>query len=71
MYKADKEAFIFSINYGQIYRVIDDQKAIYCCSDVGPSFGGNTLGLYGNPLNKEHAGYCFTKSEGIALKYGI
>jgi hypothetical protein len=57
-FKADDEAFIYSIDRQQIYRVIDAQKALYCDSDWGPSFGGYALGLLGNKLNSDNAGMC-------------
>jgi hypothetical protein len=57
-FKADDKAFIYSIDRQQIYRVIDAQKALYCDSNWGPSFGCAALGLLGNQLNEENAGYC-------------
>jgi hypothetical protein len=57
-WKKDEKAFIFSMDRKQIYRVINAEKAIFCGSDRGPKFGGNALGLGGDPLNKEDAGYC-------------
>ena len=55
----------------QIYRVKDAQKAIYCYSNWGPSFGGNALAVDGNPLNKENAGCCFTNGFNNGAIYGI
>ena len=55
----------------QIYRVKDAQKAIYCRSHWGPSFGDASLGLYGDPLNKENAGCCYTNGYGDGAGYGI
>jgi hypothetical protein len=70
-YKVDDKAFIYSIDRQQIYRVIQTQKAIYCDSTWGPSFGGCALGLGGGPLNKENEGYCYTNGFGDAPIYGI
>jgi hypothetical protein len=56
--KADEKAFIYSIDRQQIYRVIDTQKALYCCSGHGPCFGGYALGLAEDPLNDENGGRC-------------
>jgi hypothetical protein len=56
--KADEKAFIYSIDRQQIYRVIDAQKALYCYSGWGPSFGGNAIVLYCDPLNGENGGSC-------------
>jgi hypothetical protein len=50
-FKADEKAFIYSIDRQQIYRVIHAQKALWCYSSWGPSFGGNALGLWRDPLN--------------------
>jgi hypothetical protein len=55
----------------QIYRVKDAQNAIYCYSGNGPCFGGNALGLLGDPLNKEDAGYCWTNGYSNGAHYGI
>jgi hypothetical protein len=70
-WKYDKKAFIFSMDRKQIYRVKDAQKAIYCYSNWGPSFGGNALAVDGNPLNKENAGCCFTNGFNNGAIYGI
>jgi hypothetical protein len=70
-FKADKKAFIYSIDRQQIYRVIDSQKALYCHSGYGPCFGFAALGLLGNPLNKENGGYCLTNGYDDAPIYGI
>ena len=70
-YKEDEEAFIFSMDRKQIYRVKDAKGAIYCNSSCGPSFGGYSLRLYRDPLNKEDAGYCFTNSKDSGAFYGI
>jgi hypothetical protein len=55
----------------QIYRVIDAQKATYCNSSWGPNFGGQALGLYGVPLNKEDTGGCYTNGYSEGAFYGI
>ena len=70
-WKNDEKAFIFSMDRKQIYRVKDAQKAIYCSSFLGPSFGGNALGLGGDPLNKEDGGYCETNGNSSGARYGI
>ena len=70
-FKADEKAFIYSIDRQQIYRVIDTDKAIYCSSSCGPSFGYGALGLGGDPLNRENGGYCFTNEYDDAAIYGI
>ena len=45
--------------------------AVYCIPSWGPSFGGYALGLYGDPLNKEGAGYCYTNGHSNGANYGI
>ena len=55
----------------KIYRVKDALYAVFCRSNYGPSFGGEALGLYGNPLNKEDAGFCHTNGSKNGLIYGI
>jgi hypothetical protein len=70
-YKKDEKAFIFSMDRKQIYRVVQAQKAIYCRSNCGPSFGGPALGVAEDPLNKEDAGYCFTNGYCEGAHYGI
>jgi hypothetical protein len=70
-WKKDEKAFIFSVDRKQIYRVKDAQKAIYCDSKRGPSFGADALEVYGDPLNKEDAGYCYTNGHGNGAIYGI
>jgi hypothetical protein len=55
----------------QIYRVVKAQKAIYCDSDCGPSFGGLALAVVTDPLNKEDAGCCSTNGYGEGAYYGI
>ena len=70
-YKKDEKAFIFSIDRKQIYRVLKAQYAIFCHSNWGSSFGGDALGLYGDPLNKEDAGRCYTNGYGDGASYGI
>jgi hypothetical protein len=70
-WKADKKAFIYSIDRQQIYRVIHAQKALYCRSDLGPSFGWCALGLGGDPLNGETGGRCYTNGYDDAPIYGI
>jgi hypothetical protein len=57
-FKADEKAFIYSIDRQQIYRVVDAQKALYCSSGWGPSFGGWALGLPNDPLSGENYGGC-------------
>ena len=61
--KKDDTALIFSLDKRQIYRPLNSQKAIYCASNWGPCFGGYALGLQGNLLNNEDAGYCFTNGQ--------
>ncbi|MCQ2821662.1 MAG: TLD domain-containing protein [archaeon] len=39
-YKDDKNAFVFSLNKRKIYGIKNDEKAIYCKDDFGPTFGG-------------------------------
>ena len=70
-WKKDEKAFIFSIDRKQIYRVKDAQKAIFCYSNYGPSFGGGALGVAGDPLNKEDVGYCYTNGYLNGSIYGI
>ena len=70
-WKADEKAFIYSIDRQQIYRVIDSQKALYCSSGFGPSFGWAALGLAGDPLNEENGGWCYTNGYEDAPIYGI
>ena len=70
-WKIDEKAFIFSIDRKQIYRVVNAQNALWCHSNWGPNFGGCALGLYGDPLNKEDAGYCYTNGHGGGANYGI
>ena len=67
----DERAFIYSIDKNQIYSVFDAQKAIYCYSDWGPSFGGCALGVRGDLLNKEDAGDCYTKGCSEGARYGL
>jgi hypothetical protein len=62
-YKADENAFIFSIDRQQIYRPVASQKAIYSKSTWGPSFGCDALGLVGDELNAEDGGHCFTNGD--------
>ena len=71
LWKRDEKAFIYSIDRKQIYRVVKAQNAIFCRSDCGPSFGGYALGLFGDPLNKEEAGYCYTNGYLSGAHYGI
>jgi hypothetical protein len=70
-YKADEMAFIYSIDRQQIYRATDAQKALYCYSSWGPSFGACALGLYGDPLNGENVGYCYTHGKSNSIFYRI
>ena len=56
VFKKDETAFIFSMDRQQIYRPQDTQKAIFCYSSWGPSFGGSALALKGDLLNEEDAG---------------
>ena len=70
-WKKDEKAFIFSIEKKLIYRVLQAEKAIYCHSNWGPNFGAQALGLFGDPLNKEIAGFCFTNMYGSGANYGI
>lgn len=55
----------------KIYKVKDALYAIFCRSEYGPSFGGEALGLYGHPLNKEDAGFCYTNGSKNGVIYGI
>ncbi len=55
----------------QIYRPLVTQYAIYCESHCGPYFGGEALGLRGNPLNKDNAGQCYTNGYCCGARYGI
>ena len=55
----------------QIYRVVKAEKAIYCTSNYGPSFGGCALGVVKDPLNKEDAGHCYTNGHCNGAIYGI
>jgi hypothetical protein len=50
-FKADENAFIFSIDRQQIYRAINSQNALYCKANWGPCFGSDSLGLVGDQLN--------------------
>ena len=54
-----------------MYRVGNAQKAIFCGLDRGPKFGGNALGVAGDPLNKEDAGYCYSNGYSDGANYGI
>ena len=67
----DDKAFIYSIDKKKIYRVVDAQEAIFCGSNWGPTFGGCALGLHGDPLNNEEAGYCYTNGYHDGSFYGI
>ena len=62
-YKADENAFIYSIDRQKIYRPVASQKAIYSKSTWGPSFGCDALGLAGDQLNAEDGGHCFTNGD--------
>ncbi len=41
----DEEAFIFNLNLEQIFLPSNTEKAIYCLSYFGPSFGDGALSL--------------------------
>jgi hypothetical protein len=55
----------------QIYRVVNAQRAIFCSSVRGPNFGAEALSVYGDPLNKEDAGSCYTNGYSNGAIYGI
>ena len=55
IYKDDKNAFLFSLDKNKIYNYKNDECAIFCWRDNGPSFGCNnsfynTIGIDGNPI---------------------
>ena len=52
-WREDAEAYIFSLDRLQVYRVKTPGKALYCRDDWGPSFGGCALGFPSGPFNYE------------------
>jgi len=52
--RADEKAFIFSIDKQKVYKVLYSEKAIFCKSIEGPTFGGNTLTIESDPMNKQN-----------------
>jgi hypothetical protein len=52
--RADEKAFIFSIDNQKVYKVVKSQNAIYCKSTEGPTFGGLTLTIESDPMNKQN-----------------
>lgn len=51
-YKRDDQAFIFSVDQITIYRPNDSGYAVYHRNICGPCFGGSSLRLTDEPMNK-------------------
>jgi hypothetical protein len=62
-HKKDESAFIFSIDNQKVYKVVNSGRAIYCNSTEGPSFGGCTLSIESDPMNKQNG--CKTRTNGV------
>lgn len=60
-FKEDKNAFLFSLDKQKMYDCINEDNAIFCGANFGPSFGvGNDIGIEGDIL-KEKKLYTFQK----------
>lgn len=54
--KADKNAFLFSLDKQKIYPIKEYKNAIYVKDDYGPTFGcGSTLYVSSNPINSRNS----------------
>ena len=62
IHKTDEKAFIFSIDNQKVYQVVESNFAIYCKSNEGPSFGGNALRFFQDPMNQKNG--CITETNG-------
>ena len=60
-FKEDKNAFLFSLDKQKMYDCVNEDNAIFCGANFGPSFGvGNDIGIEGDIL-KEKKLYTFQK----------
>jgi hypothetical protein len=60
----DKEAFVFSLDNTRVFRPLDNKKAIYHNEMIGPSFGGNSLGINSFSLNEPEVGMSIPNAKG-------
>ena len=67
--RIDEKAMIFSIDNQKVYKVVNSGFAKWCASGEGPSFGGNTLRIYSNPMNKQDGCDTMTNGEGNGDRY--
>ncbi len=67
----DENAFIYSTELDKIYRVTDPYYAIFSSKMYGPSFGGYSLLIEGDPMNKVNGGRCSINGAGDGRFYNI
>lgn len=55
--KKDNEAFVFSLDLGKVYNIINNEDAIGCYPEYGPSFMGCQIRIYDRALEKGGSTY--------------
>lgn len=70
-YRADRHAFVFSLDYQRVFRAQNISKAVYHADDYGPNFGGSALSLFHMRMNETDVGLSVPKMQDYRSYYNI
>ena len=63
-FRADSDAFIFSLDYQRVYGPYDTKKAVKHHELLGPNFGGTSLGIFNALMSERDAGLSIPNRKG-------